>query len=68
MGRPKRGSKSHHFHESGGKCQFDPEMVRGGEAISAMKWHFLAISAFNWQCGAPFRGRSGIRLMIYESI
>ena len=31
MGRPKRGSKSHRFHESGGKCQFDPEMVRGGK-------------------------------------
>ena len=25
-----------------------------------MKWHFLAISAFNWQGGTPFRGRSGI--------
>lgn len=33
-----------------------------------MKWHFLAISAFNWQCGTPFRGQTGICRMIYESI
>lgn len=31
-----------------------------------MKWHFLAISAFNWQCGTPFRGRTGICPLNFE--
>ena len=58
MGRPKRGSKSHRFHESGGKCQFDPEMVRGGSHFGyevALSGHFglqlavrCAISGSKW--------------------